>query len=616
MENYGINNIYPNTHISRVFDDKDIPLSELLGKTVKHEFLNEHISSPLPELSYAAAIKLGDNNSQVSLYNKFTNATIGTDDTDVRLDVFSNYASYKYFITITYNNLFKGIVGINIEDDEKVFKLLDTEGSEITSLDDISADDWFAIVNKALFSSGGGAGSWADLAAQELCNPEYIDSSCGRENLKEDLSILPKLDYGVVDLGIAILMSDIYVSNVKFDLPEGDAPLKMEINGVYKEYPKVYIEGQLGYGDFDPTTQSGEFVIIPNAMAIIGYENYMGWFNPTEELTSVKVFNELITNKIKFDYIDTNIEYEEQDPIVDLNIYYSQGSIDKMYSYINDFPDYVTYKGNLIQKSPLYQKRVTEGYVYPVAYAIGLGNDHGLYILQGNQIYFLGIDEDSEKQAILNDIKFLYKKKRDCIDESLLQNSDVFVLDACRVLYNYQSSKPIAVDKIGTWYSENNPVDIESYRASQNRNTSWPYTIIAFNPIYPIKVDTMDALIEIHIPVLYRRKFPHIYDSYFGNSTKKAKIKSLEWVDTMKYFWKGGTALTDVEIEALPAMDMIDTNLEICTNLTALSLVNILNALPQLSVSNPHTIQLGTVLLDKLTDEQKAIATNKGWTLI
>lgn len=58
-----------------------------------------------------------------------------------------------------------------------------------------------------------------------------------------------------------------------------------------------------------------------------------------------------------------------------------------------------------------------------------------------------------------------------------------------------------------------------------------------------------------------------------------------------------------------------------CTNLTVESLVNVLNALYDFTgkgetpTTNEGKLALGATNLAKLTDEQKAIATNKGWTL-
>ena len=51
-----------------------------------------------------------------------------------------------------------------------------------------------------------------------------------------------------------------------------------------------------------------------------------------------------------------------------------------------------------------------------------------------------------------------------------------------------------------------------------------------------------------------------------------------------------------------------------CSNLTHDSLMNVINEAADVT-SSPKTLTLGTTNLNKLTDEEKAIATNKGWTL-
>jgi hypothetical protein len=58
-------------------------------------------------------------------------------------------------------------------------------------------------------------------------------------------------------------------------------------------------------------------------------------------------------------------------------------------------------------------------------------------------------------------------------------------------------------------------------------------------------------------------------------------------------------------------------NVAACTQLTHDSLMSIINALKDYStIGGTHTITLGTVNLAKLTDAEKAIATQKGWTLL
>ena len=60
-------------------------------------------------------------------------------------------------------------------------------------------------------------------------------------------------------------------------------------------------------------------------------------------------------------------------------------------------------------------------------------------------------------------------------------------------------------------------------------------------------------------------------------------------------------------------------NLNLLPNLTVQSLMNVINNLYDFRANGDstttETLQLGTTNLNKLTDEQKAVATNKGWSL-
>lgn len=64
----------------------------------------------------------------------------------------------------------------------------------------------------------------------------------------------------------------------------------------------------------------------------------------------------------------------------------------------------------------------------------------------------------------------------------------------------------------------------------------------------------------------------------------------------------------------LPNIDMSNIGLNGATSLTIESIVGLLNALPQ--SDKGYSFQIGSDNIAKLNDEQKAIATNKGWTLI
>ena len=59
-----------------------------------------------------------------------------------------------------------------------------------------------------------------------------------------------------------------------------------------------------------------------------------------------------------------------------------------------------------------------------------------------------------------------------------------------------------------------------------------------------------------------------------------------------------------------------DIDLSPCTNLTVDSLMNVINQAADLNGSGlSRTMTFGSTNLAKLTDEQKAVATSKGWTL-
>lgn len=79
-------------------------------------------------------------------------------------------------------------------------------------------------------------------------------------------------------------------------------------------------------------------------------------------------------------------------------------------------------------------------------------------------------------------------------------------------------------------------------------------------------------------------------------------------MDTM---FQGCTSLTD-----LGGFVGLKTNLDLsyCTKLTHNSLMNVINKAADV-ISSPKTLTLGSTNLANLSDEEKAIATAKGWTL-
>ena len=99
--------------------------------------------------------------------------------------------------------------------------------------------------------------------------------------------------------------------------------------------------------------------------------------------------------------------------------------------------------------------------------------------------------------------------------------------------------------------------------------------------------------------------------SMFYNCTSLASIPQLDTskVTNMVYMFERCTSLTSIK------MKNMSTSFDIhwSTKMEREALVEVLNNLA--TVTSTKTLTLGSTLLAKLTDTDKAIATNKGWTL-
>jgi len=106
---------------------------------------------------------------------------------------------------------------------------------------------------------------------------------------------------------------------------------------------------------------------------------------------------------------------------------------------------------------------------------------------------------------------------------------------------------------------------------------------------------------------------------YSAPKLETASLKDLSYCKSFNGVSYGGifafcTNLKNLTIEKLPDINLANTGFKNNTALSKESLVNILNALP--NSTKGYSIDLGATNIAKLTDEETAIATNKGWTLI
>ena len=107
-----------------------------------------------------------------------------------------------------------------------------------------------------------------------------------------------------------------------------------------------------------------------------------------------------------------------------------------------------------------------------------------------------------------------------------------------------------------------------------------------------------------------------IYGQIFLNATKLQSVYNLNLGETSEVQYQPFycSNLTNITF-ADGSIINNSTSFSACTKLTVNSILNILNILKDLTGSTSATLTLGAENLAKLTDEQKAIATNKNWVL-
>jgi hypothetical protein len=105
----------------------------------------------------------------------------------------------------------------------------------------------------------------------------------------------------------------------------------------------------------------------------------------------------------------------------------------------------------------------------------------------------------------------------------------------------------------------------------------------------------------------------------FHNNTELVEIKKIILKDDGSqifgtYSFSANPALEEIRFEGKIGQDGF--NISSSTKLTHDSIMSIIDALFDYSGSGTtHTIALGTANINKLTDSEKAIATQRGWTL-
>lgn len=149
-----------------------------------------------------------------------------------------------------------------------------------------------------------------------------------------------------------------------------------------------------------------------------------------------------------------------------------------------------------------------------------------------------------------------------------------------------------------------NLITAKSTQATTNSGSSVFYSCTNLTT-----VSLADGITNIGTQLFYGCK--SLKTVYLPSSITSASENSLT-VTSSLYVFYNCTALEDVQLGTDWNMSL---RLNVSDNITADSMIAMFNSLKDLTGDTAKTLTLGSTNLAKLTDEQKAIATNKNWTL-
>lgn len=166
----------------------------------------------------------------------------------------------------------------------------------------------------------------------------------------------------------------------------------------------------------------------------------------------------------------------------------------------------------------------------------------------------------------------------------------------------------------GFGYAGTMPIDFVNFM--QEHNITFYCTVHTELPspdYIPLNTNTFYKTKITHLPKLY---------VYTSASYSLAENPSLVTIDELRfrknvqytyYMFNNDSSLANVVFTGIVNAAL---NLTSSTKLTHDSLISLINALNDLSGTSKKTLSLGSTNLAKLTDEEKAIATAKNWTLL
>lgn len=174
------------------------------------------------------------------------------------------------------------------------------------------------------------------------------------------------------------------------------------------------------------------------------------------------------------------------------------------------------------------------------------------------------------------------------------------------IFYNCTGLTDVSVSRFWTYMFESctNLVKAESLRGADTGNQ------VFYNCTKLQEVHIADGTSTIGYQVFYN--CTALKKVYLPSSITSCTSSSLTSSSSSYYIFYGCTALEDVQVGEDWNMSL---RLTCSNNITVESMVALFENLKDLTGETAKTITLGAANLAKLSDEQKAIATNKNWTL-
>ena len=150
-----------------------------------------------------------------------------------------------------------------------------------------------------------------------------------------------------------------------------------------------------------------------------------------------------------------------------------------------------------------------------------------------------------------------------------------------------------------------NTLDVSNFNTSKVTNMRSMFSVCKITHLDISNFDTSNVLD-------FGNVFGHwnnVCEELNISSLNLTKVKSIEGP-----FMRSSFKVIRCDGLKLPNIDMSNIGLNDSTELAVDSIVGLLNALPQ--SDKGYSFQIGSANIAKLSDEQKEIATDKGWTLI